>query len=146
MKLILNYEDLLIAQASLFHENFYSTFQNAKRNPKPHRILEINPILERWHYELFWVEDLYAIGKFFDLNRRECKVIRNSYYTITPELVTIRKKVINSALKKGYDRKDDEELLTFLGDRAHNTLLISHIMKQVNEMITYEARRLNSTR
>ena len=146
MKRILNYEDLLIAQASLFNENFYSIFQNAKRNPKPHRILEINPILDRWHYELFWVEDLYAIGKIFDLNRRECKVMRNSYYTITPELATIRKKVINSTLKKGYERKDAEELLRFLGDRAHNTLLISHIMEQVNEMIKYEARRLNSTR
>lgn len=146
MKRILNYEDLLIAQASLFNENFYSIFQNAKRNPKPHRIIEINPILDRWYYELFWVEDLYAIGKIFDLNRRECKVMRNSYYTITPELATIRKKVINSTLKKGYERKDAEELLRFLGDRAHNTLLISHIMEQVNEMITYEARRLNSTR
>ena len=146
MKRILNYEDLLIAQASLFNENFYSIFQNAKRNPKPHRIIEINPILDRWYYELFWVEDLYAIGKIFDLNRRECKVMRNSYYTITPELATIRKKVINSTLKKGNERKDAEELLRFLGDRAHNTLLISHIMEQVNEMITYEARRLNSTR
>ena len=146
MKRILNYEDLLIAQASLFNENFYSIFQNAKRNPKPHRILEINPILDRWHYELFWVEDLYAIGKIFDLNRRECKVIRNSYYSITSEFATIRKKVINSALKKGYERKDAEELLRFLGDRAHNALLISHIMEQVNAMITYEARRLNSTR
>ena len=146
MKRILNYEDLLIAQASLFNENFYSIFQNAKRNPKPHRIIEINPILDRWYYELFWVEDLYAIGKIFDLNRRECKVMRNSYYTITPELATIRKKVINSTLKKGYERKDAEELLRFLGDRAHNALLISHIMEQVNAMITYEARRLNSTR
>ena len=146
MKRILNYEDLLIAQASLFNVNFYSIFQNAKRNPKPHRIIEINPILDRWYYELFWVEDLYAIGKIFDLNRRECKVMRNSYYTLTPELATIRKKVINSTLKKGYERKDAEELLRFLGDRAHNTLLISHIMEQVNEMITYEARRLNSTR